>query len=405
MAFRIDRHISTRGTRLQTYLVVPFERLVARFGEPRLADGVNSIYQWVFSDNGGNVYTIYDWKATTMVDRNKVTPAKLRELPEYKWHIGSTPGVQADWFKEWVRDETLAKSPDVNVKRRELLCASFYRYDSDQLGYLEASQMRAFIRKMATKFRRELTEEFIEESLRNFCEIDANGHGKVYQTEFVNYFLTQYEEISQENFLEAVFQCTASSNTADTALRSLFWKLDHDGSGFIPCDTVKTVVAGLAKDCNVEIGEEELAGALAQFTTAAQGDMLSEEQFQTIVFEIFARVEQALFLDAVGHCRLPFAGPRETVLANLFQRHNRETLQADEMHAYVMRLKSRQDGKPPTDDEVAAIVNTFSGVSGSKGLITEEEFVQYFQGETQSMNDTDFFTLIQYLWHGYLNFY
>ena len=44
-----------------------------------------------------------------------------------------------------------AKSPDVNVKRRELLNASFYKYDCDQLGFLEAAQMRAFIRKMAVR--------------------------------------------------------------------------------------------------------------------------------------------------------------------------------------------------------------------------------------------------------------
>lgn len=87
------------------------------------------------------------------------------------------------------------KSPDVNVNRRQLLNNVFFKYDSDKLGFLEASQMRGFIRKMAvtqqahrqsqliqcqTKFRQELTEEFIEESLRQFCEIDANGHGKAH---------------------------------------------------------------------------------------------------------------------------------------------------------------------------------------------------------------------------------
>merc|ERR1712166_1396909 len=115
MSYRIDRHISTKGTRLQSYQIVPFERLVARFGEPRAGDGVSTIYQWVFSDDGGNVYTLYDWKATTMYKRDLVTPAKLRDLPEYKWHIGATPGITTNHFKAWIQDETLAKSPDVNV--------------------------------------------------------------------------------------------------------------------------------------------------------------------------------------------------------------------------------------------------------------------------------------------------
>merc|ERR1711865_777087 len=216
MSYRIDRHISTKGTRLQSYQIVPFERLVARFGEPRAGDGVSSIYQWVFSDDGGNVYTLYDWKATTMYKRDLVTPAKLRDLPEYKWHIGATPGITTNHFKAWIQDETLAKCPDVNVKRRELLNASFYKYDCDQLGFLEAAQMRAFIRKMATKFRRELTEDFIEGALRNFCEIDANGHGKVYQSEFVNYFLNaaQGNMLSEEEFLTVMFEIFGEVNQA-----------------------------------------------------------------------------------------------------------------------------------------------------------------------------------------------
>jgi len=427
MSYRIDRHISTKGTRLQSYQIVPFERLVARFGEPRAGDGVSTIYQWVFSDDGGNVYTLYDWKATTMYKRDLVTPAKLRDLPEYKWHIGATPGITTNHFKAWIQDETLAKSPDVNVKRRELLNASFYKYDCDQLGFLEAAQMRAFIRKMATKFRREITGDFIEDSMRNFCEIDANGHGKVYQAEFVNYFLTQYEEVPEETFLEALYQCTALSGTADTALRSLFWRLDHDGTGYCSVDTLNHVAESLARECGVVLPPaEELNAHVSHFMNAAEGNMLSEEEFLTVLFEIFGEVNQAVFLPAVGYEQLPYAGSRETVLANFFQRHNRETMQAEEMRNVLLRLGSWKNGmsadqnpssldtesvgaarlQEPNDDEVLAQLATFSGVDNNgDGMITEEEFVTFLISETERMRDIDFFTLMQFLWHGTLSFY
>jgi len=406
MAFRIDREITTRGTRLQTYIAVPFERLLARFGEPRAGDGVNTIHQWVFSDDGGNVFTIYDWKATTMVDRNKLAPGKLRELAEFRWNIGSSPGLSADWFKQWLIDETIAKSPDVAVKRREQLNTCFYKYDCDQLGFLEAAQMRSFIRKMATKFRRSVSEHFVESALSNFCEIDANGHGKVHQNEFVNYFLTQYEEVPEDAFLTALFQCTAPTNTADTALRSLFWKLDHDGSGFIGVDVLKEVVGGLAQECELMLPESEpLEEHLLQFENVSRNRIVSEEEFQTIIFEIFAAVDQELFLHAVGYYRFPFAGARETILANLFQRHNRETMQANQFRDLLLRYASRQSEAIPSDESLDQVLEKFSGISEGQGLITEEEFVAYFNEEMRETNDTDFFTTMQFFWHGYLNYY
>ena len=60
----------------------------------------------------------------------------------------------------------------------------------------------------------------------------------------------------------------------------------------------------------------------------------------------------------------------------------------------------------PNDDEVLAQLTTFSGVDNNgDGMITEEEFVTFLICETERMRDIDFFTLMQFLWHGTLSFY
>ena len=153
--------------------------------------------QWVFTDAAANVYTVYDWKATTMFDRSLVSPARFRELPSYKWHIGAYPNVPWEPFKEWLFHEVLANDPDVNAARREKLLSLFSKYDPDRLAYLEAAQMRAFLRKIGTKFRRPISEEYIEATLRDFCEVDSNGNGKIHKMEFVNFFLVEYGDIPE----------------------------------------------------------------------------------------------------------------------------------------------------------------------------------------------------------------
>eukprot|EP00658_Telonema_sp_P-2_P006983 TRINITY_DN12611_c0_g1_i1.p1 TRINITY_DN12611_c0_g1~~TRINITY_DN12611_c0_g1_i1.p1 ORF type:complete len:191 (-),score=47.88 TRINITY_DN12611_c0_g1_i1:276-848(-) len=172
--------------------------------------------------------------------------------------------------------------------------------------------------------------------------------------------------------------------------------------------TCTEVVTELARRCNVALpSEKELHGHMAQFVNVDQGNMISEEEFQTVVFEIFAAVDQAVFLEAVGYYNLPFAGTRDEVLTNFFQRHNRETMQAGEMRDILSRFAARADtGAPPTDEELdQTLASQFSGVKDGKGVVTLQEFVDYFVGQFSETNDTEFFTTMQYLWHGYLNFY
>lgn len=77
----------------------------------------------------------------------------------------------------------------------------------------------------------------------------------------------------------------------DQSLRAVFWKLDKDGTGYIPVVVVKEVAEGLASQCQVEYNEDLLVDALSQFahTDGMQG-FVSEDQFQTLLLEMFAKV-------------------------------------------------------------------------------------------------------------------
>merc|ERR1712216_949438 len=333
-AYKLDREAPTKGVRLQSYLEMPFDCLLARFGEPRCGDGVTTLNQWVFSDASGNVYSVYDWKATTMFDRSLVSPARFRELPVYRWHIGTYNGVPWQPFKSWIFNEVNVQDPDVNAARRDKLLSLFQKYDSDRLGYLATSQMRAFIRKIATKFRRNVSEQFIESTLRDFIEVDSNGHGKIHKIEFVNFFLTQYQDVPEGDFLEGLDNFDhPTHDVTDQALRAVFWKLDQDGTGFIPASTLKDVASKIAQRCKVEYNEDLLSDAMAQFAhTDGHSGMVSEEEFQTLLLEMFAKVDHRTFLRETDFFELSEAPDRSEMLRAAFHRHNKgTTMQAEEM--------------------------------------------------------------------------
>ena len=83
---------SSSGTYLIGEINVSYDNLVKLFGEPQLKlkkddDGYKTSTQWTLEDNEGRVYTIYDYKMTTLYGED-LTPEEFRKLPSYTWHIG-----------------------------------------------------------------------------------------------------------------------------------------------------------------------------------------------------------------------------------------------------------------------------------------------------------------------------
>lgn len=272
--------------------------------------------------------------------------------------------------------------------------------------------MRAFIRKIATKFRRTVTEQFIENTLRDFCEIDSNGNGKVHRIEFVNYFLVQYEDLPEGDFHEGLdsFDHPAHDVT-DQTLRSTFWKLDRSGSGFVPAATMRDVAQKLAEQCNVEYNEDLLMEAMAQFEhTDGVSGMVSEDQFQALLLEMFAKVDHRTFLRETGFFNLSVAPERSELLRAVFHKHNSgDEMQAEEMRDFMARF-AKLNGKELSDEELKEMSCQFASVEldedgNADGYVTEQEFVDFFISEMMDTSDFDFHVTIKYFYAGTLAYY
>ena len=91
------------GTSLSGEVTTSYKRLVKLFGRPEdyTQDGYKVAFTWVVEDKKGRVATIYDWKVTNLYDPDGISPAALKKLPSYEWHVGSSEG---GYNPSWMRD-------------------------------------------------------------------------------------------------------------------------------------------------------------------------------------------------------------------------------------------------------------------------------------------------------------
>jgi hypothetical protein len=86
-------------------IVVPPARIVAEFGPapPSTSDPRKISGEYKFTDESGRVFSLFDWKMTSLYDPNFPPP-------EYFWsreddhvlEIGAAKGVDVFAFKEWL---------------------------------------------------------------------------------------------------------------------------------------------------------------------------------------------------------------------------------------------------------------------------------------------------------------
>jgi hypothetical protein len=107
--FKLNQDASANGTSLQGYVDIAPATLVKVFGEPNESDGYKVSGEYVFTDDKGNVFTLYDWKSTTLYDPEYMRPSDLWAMTEpWEIHIG---GAGGDWeaFREWLLKEVAKK--------------------------------------------------------------------------------------------------------------------------------------------------------------------------------------------------------------------------------------------------------------------------------------------------------
>ncbi len=111
-AFRLDLVADRADTHLVGSIDLPPKALVDRFGSPARCDEYKVSGEYRFADDAGRVYTLYDYKVTTLYGDPALgyppmpTPAEFwaSDRPT-TLNIGGHDGCDVPAFKVWLRYE------------------------------------------------------------------------------------------------------------------------------------------------------------------------------------------------------------------------------------------------------------------------------------------------------------
>jgi len=97
--FKINNAANMNGTSFHdtTVNAIP-STLIERLGEPREGSSDGKVQlTWSFSDDDGNVFTLYDWKEYDINVKESTT--------SIEFHVGSrTPDLEYD-FEKWLKSQ------------------------------------------------------------------------------------------------------------------------------------------------------------------------------------------------------------------------------------------------------------------------------------------------------------
>jgi hypothetical protein len=100
--FKLSQEADAVGTSLACCVNIAPAKLVKLFGKPQEMDGYKVSGEYLFTDDAGNVFTVYDWKSTSLYSSEYMKPSKLWAMTEpWEIHIGAAGG---DWkaFRDWL---------------------------------------------------------------------------------------------------------------------------------------------------------------------------------------------------------------------------------------------------------------------------------------------------------------
>jgi hypothetical protein len=109
--FKLDPDADTDGTYRRGKILIPPKRVVDTFGPPDEGDGYKVSGSYTFTDQSGNVFTLYDWKATSLFDDGAEPGEESSSpTPEEFWgnwnpdllHIGGHDEGDVEAFKRWL---------------------------------------------------------------------------------------------------------------------------------------------------------------------------------------------------------------------------------------------------------------------------------------------------------------
>ena len=105
MSFQIADPNKIDGTCLIGYIEISPVNLIKKFGFPNMCDGYKVSGEYAFEDENGDVFTLYDWKYTTLYDsENTYTPEEFWKLKHpMEFNIGGNSKHNLNKFKRFVK--------------------------------------------------------------------------------------------------------------------------------------------------------------------------------------------------------------------------------------------------------------------------------------------------------------
>jgi hypothetical protein len=107
--FRLDQTADHGGTSLRGETSLPPAFMVKRFGKHDGGDGIRTSGAWRFVGESGEVFTVYEWRCTTLSNGRGSGSPTVREFwaswKPVKLHIGGFPNSDWQSFRRWLQAE------------------------------------------------------------------------------------------------------------------------------------------------------------------------------------------------------------------------------------------------------------------------------------------------------------
>ena len=103
--FKLNQDGNVNGTCRQSEVMASPSRLVDLFGEPEFCDGYKVSGEYIFEGENGEVFTLYDWKSTSLYNPTYGTPPEMfwAGRKPVQFNVGGH-GYAGD-FVQWLKNK------------------------------------------------------------------------------------------------------------------------------------------------------------------------------------------------------------------------------------------------------------------------------------------------------------
>ena len=86
-----------------TFVQVTPNQIKEVYGEGSESDGYKVAWEWIFEDEKGNIFTVYNYKGTSLYDPELSSPEELQDT-EMEFHVGSnSPELEMAFVKLFIK--------------------------------------------------------------------------------------------------------------------------------------------------------------------------------------------------------------------------------------------------------------------------------------------------------------